>query len=164
MRIEAFNATVHNRQGFDSGNPALNEYLQRHLAQNLKKGIIQAYVAVDRHNAILGYYTLSAAHILHEELPEAFAKKLPRYPVPAVLIGRMASSLTARNNGLRLGSKLLIHAMQQTLKASATLGIKCLVVDAKPEALGFYQHFGFLPLKQVDDLRLYLPIDTLKQL
>lgn len=54
--------------------------------------------------------------------------------------------------------------MQQTLKASATLGIKCLVVDAKPEALGFYQHFGFLPLKQVDDLRLYLPIDTLKQL
>ena len=164
MKIEAFHANVHNRQGFDSGNPALNDYLQRHLSQNLKKGIIQAYVAVDTQNTILGYYTLSAAHILHEELPETFAKKLPRYPVPAVLIGRMATSLTARNEGLRLGSKLLIHAMKQTLKASETLGIHCLVVDAKPEALGFYQRFGFMPLKKMDDLRLYLSVNTLRNL
>lgn len=164
MRIEVFDSSQHDRQGFNSGNPKLDEYLQRHLSQGMKKGIIQAYVAVDASSKILGYYTLSAAHILHDDLPEEFAKKLPRYPVPAALIGRMAADTKARGLGLRLGSKLFIHAMKQVLKAGSALGVACVVVDAKPEAVGFYQRFGFMPLKKEDSLRLYLPVDTIKKM
>jgi predicted GNAT family N-acyltransferase len=164
MRIEVFDAAQHDRSGFVSGNSKLDEYLQRHLSQGMKKGIVQAYVAIDGTTKILGYYTLSAAHIRHDELPDDVAKKFPRYPIPAVLLGRMATDVKARSAGLHVGSKLLIHAMKQALKAGGTLGIVCVVVDAKPEAVSFYQRFGFLPLKQEDGLRLYLPIDTIRKM
>jgi predicted GNAT family N-acyltransferase len=164
MRIEAFDAAQHDRKEFASGNAKLDEYLHRHLSQGVKRGIVQAYVAIDANSKVLGYYTLSAAHILHDDLPDDFAKKLPRYPIPAALLGRMATDLQARQSGLHIGAKLLIHAMKQTLKAGNTLGVACIVVDAKPEAVGFYQRFGFLPLKQEDGLRLYLSVDTIRKM
>jgi predicted GNAT family N-acyltransferase len=164
MKIEAFDAAKHDRSGFESGNQKLDEYLQRHLSQGVKKGIVQAYVAVDNVGKVLGYYTLSAAHIRHDELPDDVAKKLPRYPIPAALLGRMATGTKTRSTGLNVGSKLLIHAMKQTLKAGSTLGVACVVVDAKPEAVSFYQRFGFVPLKQEDGLRLYLPVDTIRKM
>lgn len=164
MKIEAFDAARHDRSGFESGNPKLDEYLQRHLSQGVKKGIVQAYVAVDDTGKVLGYYTLSAAHIRHDELPDNVAKKFPRYPIPAALLGRMATDTKTRNTGLNVGSKLLVHAMKQTLKAGSTLGVACVVVDAKPEAASFYQRFGFVPLKQADWLRLYLPVDTIRKM
>jgi hypothetical protein len=36
-------------------------------------------------------------------------------------------------------------------------------VDSKPEAVAFYQRFGFIPLTG-DGLKLYLPISTIKTL
>ncbi|MEB4589961.1 GNAT family N-acetyltransferase [Candidatus Thiothrix sp. Deng01] len=164
MKIEAFDPARHNRSGFASGNPRLDEYLQRYLSQSVKKSIVQAYVAVDDGGKVLGYYTLSAAHIRHDELPEEAAKKFPRYPIPAALLGRMATDTAARGANLHVGSKLLVHAMKQTLKATGTLGVACMVVDAKPEAVGFYQRFGFMPLKQKDGLRLYLPVETIRKM
>lgn len=164
MKIEPFDSAKHDRAVFESGNPKLDEYLKRHLSQGVKKGIVQAYVAVNDAGEVLGYYTLSAAHIRHAELPEAMAKKFPRYPIPAALLGRMATDTQARNSGLHVGSKLLIHAMKQTVKATATLGVACIVVDSKPDAAGFYQRFGFTPLKQEDGLRLYLTVDTIKKM
>lgn len=164
MQIEAFDAKKHNRRYFESGNQHLDTYLQRHLSQNVKKGIVQAYVSATDQGQILGYYTLSAASVSHNDMPDNIAKKLPRYPIPAILIGRMATSLQARADGLRIGSKLLIHALKQTLKAATTVGVVCIIVDAKPEAVGFYQRFGFLPLKQHDNLRLFLPVNTIKKM
>lgn len=82
---------------------------------------------------------------------------------PAVLIGRMASDQKARNAGQRIGSRLLIHALKQALRASDTIGVQCIIVDSQPEAIGFYRRFGFIPLKQ-DGLKLYLPINTIKKM
>jgi len=63
----------------------------------------------------------------------------------------------------RIGSKLLIHALKQALAASDTIGVQCVIVDSKPEAVGFYRRFGFVPLKQ-DGLKLYLPVSTIRQM
>ena len=75
----------------------------------------------------------------------------------------MATDTQARANGLRIGSKLLIHALKQALIAADTIGVQSVIVDSKPEAVSFYQRFGFLPLKQ-DGLKLYLPISTIRQM
>ena len=164
MRIALFDAKQHDRKGFDSGHAALNEYLQKYLAQGVKKRLIRAYVALDESGRLVGYYTLSAASVNSAELPPEVAKGLPRYPIPAMLIGRMATDRQAREQGLRVGSKLLIHACKQVLKVADTAGVLCVIVDAKPEAVAFYERFGFMRLKQEDDLRLYLPTDTLQGL
>lgn len=164
MKLEPFDAKRHQRKAFSSGNEKLDEYLKKHLSQGVKKGLIQAYVSADEQGRILGYYTLSAASVSHADMPEALAKKLPRYPIPVVLIGRMATDETARSQGLRVGSKLLIHALKQALVAADTIGVLCVIVDAKPEAVSFYQRFGFQSLMAEDERRLYLTIQTIRGL
>ena len=75
------------------------------------------------------------------DLPEAEARRLPRYPVvPAALVGRLAVSGVCHGQGL--GAALIIDAMRRTLRADPA--IFALVVDAKDEnARRFYQHLGF---------------------
>lgn len=163
MKIVLFEPRRHDRSGFACGHAGLDEYLKRYASQSLRHHLAQVYVAEDEAGRVLGYYTLSAASLSHEELPDNLARSLPKYPVPAVLSGRMASDSRARADGLRVGSRLLIHALKQALRAANTIGVQCVIVDSKPEAVGFYRRFGFLPLKD-DGLRLYLPTDTLKKL
>lgn len=163
MKIVPFDPARHDRSRFACGHAGLDEYLQRYASQSLRNHLAQIYIAEDDQGKVLGYYTLSAASLRHEELPETTARRLPKYPVPAVLIGRMASDQTARELGQRIGSRLLIHALKQALRATETIGVQCVIVDSKPEAVGFYQRFGFVPL-QPDGLRLYLPVSTIKKM
>ena len=163
MKIVLFDPRRHDRAGFACGHDRLDEYLRRFASQSLRHHLARVYVAEDGNGKVLGYYTLSAASLRHDELPESLAHRLPKYPVPAVLIGRMASDRQARAAGLRIGSRLLIHALQQALRAAETIGVQCVIVDSKPDAVAFYQRFGFIPLTG-DGLKLYLPISTIKTL
>ena len=51
----------------------------------------------------------------------------------------------------------------QSLRAAEILGVRCVIVDSKPAAAGFYQRFGFLPL-QPGGFRLYLPVGAIERL
>ncbi len=65
---------------------------------------------------VLGFYTLSATSIQLTEVPAALAKKLPRYPrLPATLLGRLATDLSAR--GVGLGRFLLIDAITRAVRS-----------------------------------------------
>lgn len=163
MRIVPFDPRRHERGGFDCGHAALDDYLRRYASQSQRHHLAQVYVTEASDGKVLGYYTLSAASLSHGELPESLARRLPRYPVPAVLIGRLASDRRARESGLRIGSHLLIHALRQALRAADTIGVQCVIVNSKPEAVAFYCRFGFIPLTD-DGLKLYLPIRTIKRL
>lgn len=133
--------------GFDCGETALNEYLQRYATQDIKRGVARVFVATptEQLNHAVGFYTLSAASIAAETLPEKWRKRLPRYPVPVALLGRLAVSRQMQGHGL--GSILMADACQRVAAASATLAVVALVVDAKsPQAAAFYQHLGFIEL------------------
>jgi len=133
--------------GFSSGEGALDEYLQRYATQDIKRGVARVFVATpaNQPTVVAGYYTLSAASIAAETLPESLRKKLPRYPIPVALLGRLAVSLAAQGQGL--GSILLADACKRVAAASQALAVAALVVDAKSHrAAAFYQHFGFFEL------------------
>lgn len=161
MNIVLLDTRRHERGSFSCGHAGLDGYLRRYASQNQRNHLVQVYVVENDDGKVLGYYTLSAASLGHEELPESLARRFPKYPIPAVLIGRMASDRRARAAGLRIGSRLLIHALKQALRASDAIGVQCVIVDSKPEAVAFYQHFGFISLKE-DGLKLYLPISTIQ--
>ena len=132
---------------FDCGEKALDKYLQRFATQDIKRGVARVFVAspVEQSRVITGFYTLSAASIAAETLPETWRKKLPRYPVPVALLGRLAVS--QKSHGQGLGSILLVDACKRVAAASETLAVAAIVVDAKsPTAAAFYQHFGFIEL------------------
>lgn len=163
MNIVLLDTRRHQRGGFSCGHVGLDDYLKRYASQNQRHHLVQVYVAEDDGGKVLGYYTLSAASLSYEELPENLARRLSKYPIPAVLIGRMASDRQAQAAGLHIGSRLLIHALKQALRAADAIGVQCVIVDSKPEAVAFYRRFGFIPLKE-DGLKLYLPISTIQTL
>ena len=135
------------RAAFACGEPALDDYLQRHASQDVKRGVARVFVAcpVGQPQQVVGFYTLSAASVAAQTLPEAWRKKLPRYPVPVALLGRLAVSQQAQGTGL--GGILLADACKRVASASQTLAVAAIVVDAKNErAAAFYRHFGFTEL------------------
>jgi len=143
--------------GFACGEAALDEYLKRYATQDIKRGVARVFVAspIDALPVVAGFYTLSAASIAAETLPEPWRKKLPRYPVPAALLGRLAVNLASQGQGL--ASILLADACKRVTAASETLAVAAIVVDAKsPKAASFYRHFGFIELPGQPD-RWILP-------
>jgi len=136
----------------------LNRYLKALAVQHRTKGIATSFVLVDSDQParILGYYSLSAASLDFERLGDSDRKGLPTYPIPAVRIGRLASSASAR--GMGLGELLLQNAIKRVLQARNTLGVYAVVVEAKDaSAEAFYRKYGFR-LCDAQTRQLYLPL------
>lgn len=57
-----------------------------------------------------------------------------------------------------------MDALKHAFESSKIAAAFAVVVDAENgEAIGFYEHYGFLHVLD-DERRLYLPIDTIKKL
>src|SRR5205823_9245717 len=80
----------HDRRAFVSGVPALDDWFRTRATQDQRRRIAQVFVGVDE-EGVVGFYSLSMFTLTLETLPEALARKLPRYDaIPAALIGRLA--------------------------------------------------------------------------
>jgi len=151
----------HDRSGFDSGVPALDNYLRTQVGQDVRRRVASCFVALDRAGLIAGYYTLAAASVVPADLPDEVARRLPRYPsLPAYRIGRLAVDRSVR--GQKLGAALLVDALRRALRAEAAA--VAMLVDAKDDQAGnFYRHHGFLGLSG-RPLALFLPLATVAKL
>jgi GNAT superfamily N-acetyltransferase len=157
LQIAVLNAS-HQRKQFDCGDASLNGYLQHYARQNVKHRINKVFVAtdIDSTQIILGYYTLSAGSIRAGDLPPAYKRRLPNYPVPVALLGRLA--VDKHYQGQHLGAILLADAIQRVEQASEVLAVYSVVVDAlNPSAAEFYQRFGFIAFPE-QPLKLFLPL------
>ena len=159
-RIEPLNRT-HKREEFDCGKPSLDDFIRARASQYEKRHLGRTYVAVKADDSrVLGFYTIASSALTFDELPPNAAKKLPKHPVPVILLARLAVDQSAR--GQRLGEKLLIDALRRSLALSQSLGIHAVEVDAiDPEARAFYERYGFTCLPD-QALHLYLTIETIR--
>ena len=91
---------------------------------------------------VVGYHALSAATVTHAEATERAAKGMPRHPIPAGLLARLAIDRSVQGQGI--GAWLLRDAMLRTLSAAEEAGIRVMLVHAIDEsAAAFYERFGF---------------------
>jgi len=134
-------------QGFDCGVVELNDFFERHALSNHERGIGKTFVlAGDEPPGIRGFYTLSITTIAAAELPRRMRQRLPRYPIPCALIGRLAVDKGAQ--GKQWGLRLLLDALSRLVLAGEQVGGFAVVVDAKAEATqAFYERFGFIVLE-----------------
>ena len=153
----------HDRAAFSCGEHALDAYIRRQASQDARRRVAQVFVAVaDKPRDIAGYYTLSAASFEWDELPAELARRLPHYPVPAAVIGRLAVDHRSQRRGL--GEILLLDAIRRIVRASSAIGVYAVIVDAKNErARAFYERYGFRSFPSTPR-RLFLPLQTFEQL
>jgi GNAT superfamily N-acetyltransferase len=151
----------HFRDAFSCGKPPLDEFIRRLVSQYEKRNLGRSYVAVRPGNRqVLGYYTLASSSIPFQNLPEPSARKLPRHPVPVILLARLAVDQSVQGQGW--GEGLLIDALQRSLGLADTLGIHAVEVDAIDQrARAFYEKYGFAPLLD-NAFHLFLPIATVQ--
>ena len=152
--------TDHDRASFHCNVDALDNYIHKQAGQDIKRSISRVFVAEQPGNSkeVMGYYSLSTLSIELSQLPENLARKLPRNPIPAALIGRLAVSKNAQGYGI--GKMLLIDAIKRTLSVSEQIAIYAMVVDAIDDnAKGFYEQYEFRCLNN-SSARLFLPLKS----
>ncbi|MBM3568970.1 MAG: GNAT family N-acetyltransferase [Alphaproteobacteria bacterium] len=159
--IAPLDGKIHDRAAFSCGAPALDRYIREYASQDVKRDTARVFVALRAGSpAVCGYYSLSATSFRRDDLPADQAKRLPLYPVPAALLGRLAVDDGFKGKGL--GAHLLMDAINRILLATQTLAIHALVVDAKDDAaVAFYRKYGFLPFAD-GTRRLFLPMATIR--
>lgn len=138
--------------GFSCGTGELDIYLRRHALANALAGASVTYVLEAGQLGIAGFVTLAAAGIRTDELGASHLVGMdwPRYPLPALLIARLAVDERCQHQGL--GRSLLAFAFEEALIARDRIGCIGVLVDSKPEAVSFYRGFGFSEVR-VDDPR-----------
>ena len=133
--------TNDDRQAFSSGDADLDRFFRKFAGQNqFRLHIGTTYVAVSD-GEIVGFATLTATSITIADLPKSARKKLLKYPLPALRLARLAVSESAKGQGI--GKLLLRTTFAIAHDMVERTGCVTVVVDAKPNAVSFYEQYGF---------------------
>jgi len=152
----------HNREAFDCGDAALNDFLRRHARQTHDRGGAKTFLAVrdDAALLVLGFYSLSPASVEFSRTPAIIKRGLARHDVPVFRLGRLAVDRSIQGRGL--GGQLLLSAGRRCLRASQDVGGVALLIDAKNDGVAnWYAGYGALPLLDTP-FSLLLPLPTIR--
>lgn len=161
--------TQHDLKAFDCGKPDMDTYLARFAVKNMQLGLSRTWVLPvvnqdqgTHKSKIAAYYTLASSTVTREEIPTD--KSLPGYPVPVILLARLAVDKQYKKQ--RLGEKTLITALRKAVALTETglpaLGVILDILD--DDALGFYQHFEMFEPFTDNPMRLFVSMRTLVQI
>jgi GNAT superfamily N-acetyltransferase len=144
----------HGLEGFDCGEPALNDWLARRALGNQAGGTSRTWVVTgEPGRMVVAYYASSTASVMRAAAPRGIAQGQPA-DLPAILLGRMA--VDSRHQGRGLGAAMLKHFMTKAIEVSEKVGVRLVLVHAKDEqAKDFYRHHGFVE-SPIDPLTLMM--------
>ena len=128
---------------FRCGDDDLDEFLHRDAWMLQQADLAQTYLATES-GVLAGYVTLLSDSIWITE-DELTCLNLPAHAprnIPALKVGRIASSKTHRGRGA--GTTLMRFARSRLMAISQEAGCRLLTVDSYPVRVSFYEHLGFV--------------------
>jgi GNAT superfamily N-acetyltransferase len=152
----------YDRERFDCGEPALNEFLRLYARKSHEMGSAKTFLAIDDADkkTILGFYSLCPASIGYARTPEILRRGLARHDVPCFRLARLA--VERRLQGQGIGGQLLLAAGRRCLLAASEVGGVALVIDAKNEAVArWYAGYSAVPLLDAP-LTLVVPLAVME--
>src|SRR4030042_3177183 len=148
----------HQLDGFDCGKSALNDWLIRYARQAQESGSAKTVVAADG-DRVLAYFSRTVGQVDTLDAPERLRQGMGQYPLPVVILARLAVSTAAQGQGIGLG--LLRDAIRRTMLISERAGIRAMLTHPiDDEAVRFYTRFGFVASPAGDQQLLLLLKDA----
>ena len=136
-------AAQHRLEGFECGKPALNDWLLRHARQAQGRGSAKTFVVAEDDDRVAGYFSLTVGQVDLVEAPERIRKGMGQYPVPVVILARLAVSREHHGRGIGVG--MLQDAIRRTLLIAEQAGVRAMLTHPIDEdAARFYTRFGFI--------------------
>lgn len=155
-RPEPLDPSRHDRSGFDSGEPALDDWLRRYAGQNRRHDTAATWVVATPEDQVVTYASLAMTAIDRSAAPDPVAKRAPN-PVPALLLGRLA--VDHRHRGLGIGTALVAHVLATAAELNAKAACRAVVVTAlHAQARAWWERLGFHSFHpdEPTDTHLYL--------
>jgi predicted N-acetyltransferase YhbS len=105
------------------------------------------------------YYTLAYGSVALAEAPPSIRAGLAKYPIPVILLARLAVDVKEKGQGL--GAGLLKDALLRTMQAVEIAGLRAMLVHALDDAArAFYEKFGF-ESSPIDAYHLFLKVSDI---
>lgn len=134
-------SSTHQVDGFDCGEPLLNDYLLRRALDDQRAEKSKTYVSC-RGDRIVAFFTLAAGAVDPDGTTDRLAKGQGAQPIPVVLLARLAVDVSEQGRGL--GEAMLVDALARSVSAADVIGARAVLVHAKGErARSFYARYGF---------------------
>lgn len=142
FEIIAFNKG-YDRSAFDCGRDDMNEWLRVRAGQQERSNNTRTFLAISD-GRIIGYYASLAYQLGADEVSTSMGMGNRPYPMPVVLLARLAVAVDAQ--GHNLGRRLLLHFLKDMVEVSRRVGFEAVVVHALDhQAATFYLKCGFRP-------------------
>jgi GNAT superfamily N-acetyltransferase len=146
--------------GFDCGKPSLNDWLIRHSLQAQGSGSSKTFVVSDG-QVVAGYFSLTLGQIDTFEAPERVRQGMGQYPIPVVLLARLAVDLHYARQGI--GAGLPKDAIKRAFLIAEQAGVRAIITHPLDhDADRFYTRFGFAPSPAGHNLLILLLKDARK--
>jgi len=154
-------------EGFRNQHQSLVDYLRRFALRHAEKDLLaRTFLAIEGTaggERLAGYFTLATASVERGALSAIESlNRLPGFPIPAVLLARLA--VDERVQGQGLGRYLFEEALGLTLQLARNgpVTFRLFVTDAIDEtAARFYERFGFSRLADDFPCRMVLDLKPL---
>jgi GNAT superfamily N-acetyltransferase len=155
------------RRRFRSGYRDIDRFFGEFAGQLQYRNHIGTTYVAEEDGAIVGFVNLAPSHIEIEGAPLALKKTVVTYPVPVLRLARLAVASSAR--GRNIGYELLRVAFFIAHKMAERGDCAGVVVDAKPDAVDFYERCGFTRIEALEGslgdrpqpLPMFLPMGSI---
>jgi predicted N-acetyltransferase YhbS len=98
---------------------------------------------------LVGYFSLTVGQVDTLDAPDRMRKGMGQYPLPVVILARLAVSKDDQGRGIGFG--LLQDAIRRTVLIGEQAGVRALLTHPiDVQAADFYKRFGFVqsPLRE----------------
>ena len=126
---------------FDCGNSDLNEYIRYQALEQQDEGSSTTYLA--RHGSdVVGFISLAMSSLSVENVERWHLFKASHYQnFPSLMIGRLA--VDKKHQRQDCGTELCKFAVANAMELRDRIGCQFVIVNAKPDSIGFYEKTGF---------------------
>lgn len=168
--IEPFDATRHDRTGFNCGIASVDNYFRKTANRLAQADNVRLYVMTAADDSLIGFYAINAHAVDYRDLPKKFARTRPAHGwIPAAYIAMIGRDRRYAGHGL--GGVLLVDALRRIQRAAVPLGIAVVMLDVLDcgdpgrvvRRKSLYESYGFLPLPS-NPSRLFLPMKIVNEL